>query len=70
MSANLCSICDSRPSAIKGVCRYCYATGKRPQEAPAPEPKAAAPEAEEAAVEAADEAPKPKPKRRSRKKAV
>ncbi len=76
MSENTCSNCGTRPSAIRGICRYCYATGKRPQAAPAaaePTPVEEAPAAAETTGEgigsAYEDAPKPKPKRRSRKKA-
>jgi hypothetical protein len=73
MSENTCSRCGQRPTAVQGVCRYCF--GKRhlwkndTAEVPAtsPEPVEVAPaEVVEPVVE---EAAKPKPKRRTRKKA-
>jgi DnaJ-class molecular chaperone len=73
MSDNTCSRCGQRPTAVQGVCRYCF--GKRhlwkndtaPVEVPAveAEPVVDAPAEPEAPV--VDE--KPKPKRRARKKA-
>lgn len=71
MSENVCSNCGSRPSAIRGICRYCYATGKRPQaaaEVVAVEESPAEPENVGEGIGMADEdAPAPKPKRRRKK---
>ena len=73
MSDNTCSRCGQRPTAVQGVCRYCF--GKRhlwKNDTAAVEVPATVPEplvAETVVEDAPAPAPKPKAKRRARKKA-